>query len=74
MSRVDGRRADELRKIKITKDLRSAVILATNEAKLVASGYPLVVVIFSPGAASFDMFKDYADRGEKFKAIVICLK
>ncbi len=28
------------------------------------------IILFSPGAASFDMFKDYADRGEKFKQIV----
>ena len=27
-------------------------------------------IIFSPGSASFDMFKDYADRGEQFKKIV----
>ncbi len=28
------------------------------------------IIIFSPGATSFDMFKDYADRGKKFTAIV----
>jgi UDP-N-acetylmuramoylalanine--D-glutamate ligase len=28
------------------------------------------VVLFSPGAASFDMFKDYADRGKKFKELI----
>lgn len=27
------------------------------------------VVLFSPGAASFDMFLNYADRGDKFKRI-----
>ena len=25
------------------------------------------VVLFSPASASFDMFKNFADRGEKFK-------
>jgi UDP-N-acetylmuramoylalanine--D-glutamate ligase len=29
------------------------------------------VVVISPGAASFDMFKNYKDRGEKFKQIVM---
>ena len=28
------------------------------------------VVLFSPASASFDMFKNFADRGEKFKALV----
>jgi UDP-N-acetylmuramoylalanine--D-glutamate ligase len=27
-------------------------------------------VLFSPGCASFDMFKDYKDRGNQFKALV----
>ena len=28
------------------------------------------VVLLSPGCASFDMFRDYADRGRQFKALV----
>ena len=27
-------------------------------------------VILSPGCASFDMFKDFAERGNRFKEIV----
>ena len=28
------------------------------------------VVLFSPASASFDMFKNFADRGEQFKKLV----
>jgi len=31
------------------------------------------VILLSPAAASFDMFKDYKDRGRKFKAAVKAL-
>ena len=31
------------------------------------------VVVFSPGHPSFDQFKNYIDRGEKFKAVVLSL-
>lgn len=31
------------------------------------------VVLFSPASASFDMFKDFADRGRKFKELVITI-
>ena len=34
-----------------------------------AAAKPGSVIIFSPGATSFDMFKDYTDRGRKFTAI-----
>jgi UDP-N-acetylmuramoylalanine--D-glutamate ligase len=45
-------------------DLRQAVRLARHEA--VAGG----VVVLSPGFASFDMFRDFEDRGRQFKAAV----
>ena len=35
---------------------------------------PGEVVLFSPASASFDMFKNFADRGEKFKELVDKLK
>ena len=30
-------------------------------------------VVLSPGCASFDMFKDFEDRGRQFKSIVLAL-
>jgi len=34
---------------------------------------PGEVVLFSPGTSSFDMFKSYADRGDRFRALVHAL-
>ena len=31
------------------------------------------VVLFSPGTSSFDMFRDYADRGDQFRELVAAL-
>jgi UDP-N-acetylmuramoylalanine--D-glutamate ligase len=67
------------KKLIVEKNLTSATYAAYREAKKVipleAISYKLeAVILFSPGAASFDMFKDYADRGEKFKEIVKNLK
>jgi UDP-N-acetylmuramoylalanine--D-glutamate ligase len=58
------------------KNLKQAVQLAYKTAKklISLSAYQLITIIFSPAAASFDMFKDYKDRGEKFKEIVKGLK
>ena len=30
-------------------------------------------VLFSPGTSSFDMFRDYADRGDQFRMLVTAL-
>ena len=53
-------------KIKIVKNLETAVKMAY----MIAKGTEACNIIFSPGAASFDNFEDYAERGEKFKKIV----
>jgi UDP-N-acetylmuramoylalanine--D-glutamate ligase len=45
--------------------LSQTVVLARKYAK------PGQVVLFSPASASFDMFKNFADRGEKFKKLVL---
>jgi UDP-N-acetylmuramoylalanine--D-glutamate ligase len=47
--------------------LERAVELARENAK------PGDVVLFSPGTSSFDMFKNYADRGHRFRALVQAL-
>ncbi|KKU84051.1 MAG: UDP-N-acetylmuramoylalanine/D-glutamate ligase [Parcubacteria group bacterium GW2011_GWA2_47_8b] len=48
--------------VRLCRDLEAAVAEAVQKRP--------EIVLFSPGAASFDMFKDYADRGERFKNIV----
>ena len=52
----------------IANTLREAVIEARRESR---QGD---VVLFSPGTSSFDMFKDYADRGNQFREIIRELK
>ena len=75
---------DKKLEIRTCNDLKSAVKTAYQIAKKlvnpdarsgprpIASG--LITVVLSPGSASFDMFKDYQDRGEQFKKIVRKLK
>jgi UDP-N-acetylmuramoylalanine--D-glutamate ligase len=46
------------------KNLEEAVKMATNLAKRKDT------VLLSPACASFDMFKDYEDRGKQFKQLV----
>ncbi len=65
----------ELRIVEV-KNLQSAVKLAYKTAKsfIIHNSKFIIHIIFSPASASFDMFKDYKDRGEKFKEIVKNLK
>ena len=44
--------------------LENTIEIAKKSAK------PGQVVLFSPASASFDMFKNFADRGNKFKNLV----
>ena len=52
----------------MAKDLAEAVTMSRRMAK---KGD---VVLLSPACASFDMFRDYEDRGRQFKKIVMELK
>jgi len=52
----------------ICESLKKAMKMATHSAK------PGEVILFSPASASFDMFRDYKDRGEEFNKQVKILK
>jgi UDP-N-acetylmuramoylalanine--D-glutamate ligase len=51
----------------VGRSLEKAVAVARAEAR---SGD---VVLFSPGTSSFDMFRNYADRGNQFRTLVHAL-
>jgi UDP-N-acetylmuramoylalanine--D-glutamate ligase len=55
-------------KIYFTKTLRKAIKISYKESN------PDNIILLSPGCASFDMFKNYEERGEIFKKIVKELK
>ncbi|MDP2598406.1 MAG: UDP-N-acetylmuramoyl-L-alanine--D-glutamate ligase [Candidatus Liptonbacteria bacterium] len=57
-------------RIIIVNNLSTATRAAYAFAKKSMLHDPCSMILFSPGAASFDMFKNYADRGERFKRIV----
>jgi UDP-N-acetylmuramoylalanine--D-glutamate ligase len=48
----------------VVSDLAAAVHNAADGAR------PGQVVILAPGCASFDEFRNYAERGERFRALV----
>ncbi len=58
---------DGLVALKVAASLEEAVLLA-REAAL-----PGQTVLFSPGCASFDMFNNFEERGQRFKECVHCL-
>ena len=54
----------------VVESLEEAVNTARAEAEKLATAEHKAVVLMSPTAASFDMFKDVYDRGDQFKALV----
>lgn len=57
--------------ITMAGDLDTAVKKAFEDAH--ASGEPHAVVLLSPAGASYDQFRDYEERGERFKQLVAAL-
>ena len=58
-------------KIEVVKDLAAALAEAESLAGASSSGASGgSVVVMSPAAASFDQFKNYKERGEKFRELV----
>ena len=69
-----GRDAEEIGKI--TTPLVESVTVDSFEQSVkfaYESAEPGDVVLLSPGCASFDMFKNYQQRGEAFERLVMCL-
>ena len=57
-----------VKNIEEAKSMQEAVTIA---AKYTEGGD---VVLLSPACSSFDLFKNYEDRGEQFKQVVLSLK
>jgi UDP-N-acetylmuramoylalanine--D-glutamate ligase len=59
-----------LQRIERARDMDDAVSRAERIAREMTAGDGTATVLLSPAAASFDMFTDYAHRGETFKEAV----
>lgn len=62
------------RMITMTNNLKDAIATAFARAKELASQKESAVIVFSPAAASFDMFTNYRERGLMYKKTVNALR
>lgn len=62
------------RTVVMASDLKDALKTAFARAKELAAQKESAVIVFSPAAASFDMFTSYKERGEIYKKTVNALK
>ena len=65
---------EDPKKYELADSLDDAIKKARAAAEKVASADRPAIVLMSPGFASFDMFKNFTDRGEKFTKKVMELK
>lgn len=72
VAKAFGRR--ELIPIMHETDFETAILTAFNSAKAIKRKNVTCSVILSPASASFDMFKNFMERGDRFKEIVHNLK
>ena len=61
--------------IRVVHNLNAAVKTAYQIAKKLVNSraHQFITILLSPASASFDMFKNYADRGKKYKKAVRAL-
>ncbi len=62
------------RTITMASNLKEALKIAFDRAKELAAQKESAVIVFSPAAASFDMFANYKERGEVYKKTVNALR
>lgn len=62
---------DPISRFSVIDGAKNMQTIVAAAAKVAASGD---VVLLTPACASFDMFKNYKDRGERFKQAVMALK
>jgi UDP-N-acetylmuramoylalanine--D-glutamate ligase len=69
-----GEASDTIRRA-LGEETETAVVASLEEAvaRAGASARPGDTVLLSPACSSFDMFRDYAERGDRFRALVEAL-